>query len=250
MSGGAKAAMGRLGPVVLLLVLAAGGGCADLGRYAEDRGKDFVDCFTLQGGFGFPAACEIRATDWLVAGVGMAFSTKWGIEGRETVSGHPALHFGLPVFPLLPWTRALLGDLRKRHWHAVLCTYGSVEDFNLASTGPSRPPRRVAESIVLFDLASIPEFREEERYRRKLIDAFDVHVDATMLLSARAGFSAGQFADFLLGFTTLDIAEDDSQVSEDRAPCSGAKGRQRRRKQRREECQLDHEVRSGPGAGP
>jgi len=38
-------------------------GCAGLGKYAKDRGNDFLDCFTAQGGIGLGLpAVEVHAT--------------------------------------------------------------------------------------------------------------------------------------------------------------------------------------------
>jgi hypothetical protein len=120
----------------------------------------------------------------------------------------------LAIFGHSPtWEKEFEADGSLRRWY----TYLSKSHWN---EGWTDSELRVAKSILLFDVTSIPRFAY---YRdgggahfeeRKTIEALDVHVDATLALlvgpSVRLGFSPGQLADFVLGFFGLDIAGDDT----------------------------------------
>ena len=235
-------AMKWIGLIVLILCT----GCAGVGKYARDRGNDFLDCFTAQGGLGLGLpAVELHATDWLTTGAGCSLGVRWGLQG-----GDPGLwsvtQFGVPLLPLLtplvyrkPPPADLLrdgdvsrtrppddllwdGDVRWLYTY-VSRTYQGLPFFNTHGL-------RVSKSVLLFDVTCIPKFAyhydahggilsgwsyELVHEKRKLVEALDVHVDATAALllgpSVRLGFSPGQFADFVLGFFGLDIAGDDAK---------------------------------------
>ena len=210
-----------------LTVLVFCTGCASLGKYTKDRGNDFLDCFTAQGGFGGPLpAVELRATHWVTTGAGFAFGEKWGIEGRKAVT-MDYRQMGL-VGPLGLTSGE---DFEKDGSLKDLYTY-----YSFSSEGEPTLLRRckgvrVSKSVLLFDVTSIPRFayhhdcgpslRSSSRLiqeERKLVEALDVHVDATAALllgpSVRLGFSPGQFADFVLGFFSLDIAGDDAETQQ------------------------------------
>ncbi|MBM4040757.1 MAG: hypothetical protein FJ290_19815 [Planctomycetes bacterium] len=206
-------------------------GCAGLGKYATDRGNDFLDCFTALGGIGGPLpGVELHATHCLTTGAGLTSSLKWGIVGRQA---GPALllsnqmGLGLPaVLRLLKseWSNQFEkdGDL------SLLYTYISESDVQSDVYGP-RSGMRTSKSVFLFDVTCIPRyaynyqgsllFRSNcsgpEYEERRPIEALDLHLDATAALlvgpSVRLGFSPGQFADFVLGFFGLDIAGDDAK---------------------------------------
>ncbi|MBM4040756.1 MAG: hypothetical protein FJ290_19810 [Planctomycetes bacterium] len=206
-------------------------GCAGLGKYATDRGNDFLDCLTAQAGVGFLLpAVELRATHWVTAGAGFAVSEKWGLDGREAVTrGYSQAGFGMPgVLHLLGFE----SDKDFEDDGALKPFYTYTSRIHITPTFPlaSGKGLRVSKCILLFDVTSIPRFAyhydHDLRWRplepprlireeRKLVEALDVHVDVTAALllgpSLRLGFSPGQFADFVLGFFGLDIAGDDAK---------------------------------------
>jgi len=209
-----------------LTVLVLCAGCGGLGKYADERGNDFLDCFTAQAGIGgWVPAFELHATDWVTTGAGYTYSFKWGLEGRHAVQrtylqgGALALPLGV-VFPDV----GLDLDPKKEGALRFLYTYGSYTNKPSSGfLGIFGSPHKLRKSILFFDTTSLPglayhpterggggRFVQEER---PLVQALDMHVDVTPALwlgpSFRFGFSPGQFADFLLGFFGLDIAEDD-----------------------------------------
>jgi hypothetical protein len=208
----------RILPFVLLLA-----GCADFGAYMTDRGNDFLDCFKLQAGIGLLADAEVRVTDYVSFGAGIAAGTRWGIDGRDLVGFNEYsqldIHVGLPFTPWIFWIlpESMPGERRE----GTIQNY--LTDYNIRVGGMGWS-RRTDKSILFFDMTAFERFRENEeieiregnlkpffvKKERKLIDALDVEVGATCGLSARAGFSPGQFADFLLGWFGLDIAGDDT----------------------------------------
>ena len=194
----------RRSAAVVALALALCTGCARVGRYAKDRGNDFLGCFKLQGGYGFPADVEMQATDWLATGAGVAMSKRWGLEGRRLREGDD-FHAGLPVVPTVYWLsseRSPLDDAGLR----AFCTDHSIREFFWF--GDSEHGRETG-SILVLNLCRVLDCGRNPD--RKLIDAFDVDVAATLLLSARVGFSPGQFLDFAAGLATFDLAGDDSE---------------------------------------
>jgi len=220
-----------------LALLAAG--CARPAAYWENRWRDLADCFAVEVGYGVGIGIEVGASDWGAAGVGCAESHKYGFVGRHPVGpthcnnvdsqvGFPATWFGnsLPVGaenPYRPWIR-LFAPLSLFYYEERHCPpIGAID-----SDGGSL--RRVTVSVLGVNMAALAKNRGREE-GANLADAFEVDLGATLMpVSARIGFSFGQFPDFLLGWTTLDIAGDDEagqspppltpqDTQEDAAPC-------------------------------
>ncbi len=84
-------------------------GCAGLGKYAKERGNDFLDCFQAHGGYGVGADVHVRATRLIAAGAGGSWSRQWGMDGRDFVETDNT-HIGPPVSSVY-W--ALLGTSRQ-----------------------------------------------------------------------------------------------------------------------------------------
>lgn len=178
--------------------------------YAADRALDLVDCVKFEVGYGGVADVEVRATDWVSTGLGAAGSFRWGFDGRQLV-GFPRAkhsgvthHYGFPIVPIRSWLS--LEPYEHDGWVRFFYTDLWVRDRRFFS--PSQEPRRVAKSIVLFDLTALPRFREPGD-RRDPVRAYDLHVGASLLGSLRIGLSPGQLADFVLGWFGGDLAGDD-----------------------------------------
>jgi len=195
-------------------------GCAGPGRYWRDRGNDLLDCFTLEAGIGFGADVELHATDLIATGAGLGVSFKRGLPAGEPGSAHVGLPF-LPILSVLhdrqdrrlcggqdsPHDEMLLGGLPE--FLQFLITDRSVRDADLGSMLRGGDSGRPTASILFLNVLPFAPKKEWER-PSSLANIFDVDVGATLMpLSARVGFSPGQFADFVLGFFGLDVARDD-----------------------------------------
>jgi hypothetical protein len=68
---------------------------------------------------------------------------------------------------------------------------------------------KVTRTVLVWSLTDV--WDGDQRHAERLADAFEVDVGGTFFpISARAGFSFGQFLDFLLGLLTVDLAGDDA----------------------------------------
>ena len=224
-------------PVLLLFIftLMCSSGCASAGAYFRDRGNDFLDCFKLQVGIGLLADAEMRATDLFSAGVGVAAGTRWGIDGRHIVGFGECMgldmHVGLPFAPFCFWIFPQPQESNDEDEDGDGVARYFYTDYNIREGGrefiivpPERWSRRTSKSILLLDMTVFERFREPEerqvheeglqwfsvKREHKLVDAFDIEVGATLGLSARVGFSLGQFLDFVTGWFGLDLAKDDT----------------------------------------
>jgi len=179
-------------------------GCARPASYWQNRVRDLAQCSTVAAGIGLGLDAEIHVTDWVGTGVGASVTAKygWGIgyPVGDDVSSWPCLerHVGFPI----------------RHL-ALVCAPRWATPNELPPSGPeflitdaTWRIRRTA-SVLLVNLAS---FHRGGGWVSdvRTIDRFGIDVGATLLVpSVRVGFNPAQFLDFLLGWTTLDIAGDD-----------------------------------------
>lgn len=166
---------------IVLAVAFSGVSCANPGAYWADRGLDFVDCFKVSGGLGMGLDVHARVTDYYSIGFGFADTVNAGFNGRKLEISNN-MHAGVVGYDLYVKSRLLSTGENVR----VNNTYISVLGF------------------VLFDYDSI--------FKNAVVaDRFDIEVAATLVyLNARVGFRLGQFADFLLGWTGVDIGYDDT----------------------------------------
>ena len=197
-----------------IALLAAGllTGCARLGSYLRDRGASLGRCFTAQAGLGLPAAIEVGVTDLLTTGAGGAVSLKAGFDGGEWLSARD-LQVGFPVLPFALWLVPPQPDFQGDYALTYFYTYASkrTESWLLLW---NNEPTRVAKSILFFDVTALPRYRyhcwvhaplmglavDKCGYDERPADrALDLHVDVTLLVSVRLGFSPVRFAEFLLG---------------------------------------------------
>jgi hypothetical protein len=204
--------------VVVVLALAVLPGCAGFGTYMKDRGNDLLDCVKLQVGFGQVAEAQLEATQWVSTGFGMCGAFLWGIEGRK-IGPVERFHAGIPAYNLVvSRLRTGRGCLRYVTGNSRIVVPGTPRDETLYETA----------SIFAFNVLCLPSVGEEWEGApppRKLTDSFDIAIGVTFApLSARAGFSLGQFADFLLGLTTLDVSGDDTGAPSDTSATLGESG--------------------------
>jgi hypothetical protein len=192
----------------------------------KSRGNDFLDIFKLQAGTGWIAGVHFRATHWVTAGAAIEFdkARRTGLEGRRavtTVSEHHGFPLALLVRPLLA-SLGLSGD--GGHDYRDFVT-----DWCLRWEADGDPENLLTatNSILVFDALSLPACRKvlaDDRptgrppvqfLDRRPIQALDIEVSGTVLpVSFLFGLSLGELADFLAGWTTLDMAGDDIMANQ------------------------------------
>jgi hypothetical protein len=207
-----------------LAVLSAG--CSHPGTYWQNRALDFVDCFDVEVGIGGVVDLEVNATDWFGTGIGLSDTEKWGFAGRHWISranGNNAdMHMGFPVTMALaedqvppaegccvgPLAQFLVLDGESRHDESW--SFQPDPQRPVREAGRRSPLYRSRESVLGVNLPDRMRGETGRDAPAKLADAFQVDVSATVMpLSARVGFSFGQFADLILGFVGFDVAGDD-----------------------------------------
>ena len=194
----------------LLLGLLAG--CArprSVGGYFVDRGRDFVECFRLSGGYAW--GVHVRAQALIIeAGMGVARGKKYGWDGP--------------------------GGVGKWHWRKITCSAwapivfeyttdarGVDEDAALGPFlrprfGDAEPPELPADLVCLRGGALVTGYNWRQQRRAipkgtRVADLYWIEVDATVMpASLRVGFNPAQLIDWLAGFACLDMLGDDRWV--------------------------------------
>jgi hypothetical protein len=221
--------------LVLAALVMLGVGCSRPGVYWQNRALDFADCFRGEVGTGYGLDIQVGATDWLAAGLGGSSSQMVGFVGRHPVGAQHGndrnAHIGFPVCNVLVPVALLAGEeIDYENPLLLFC----CAPFMLADAQYRNVPRsKTYQSWIPFvdqrecsplyrEVASgfginIVALADSDRGRGlcapgpKLVDAFEVDIGATLVVvSARGGFSFGQFADLVLGVFGLDIAGDDT----------------------------------------
>jgi len=186
--------------VVVLAVV--GVGCRSVGRYFEDRARDFGDCFIAEFGYGLGLDVHVMLTDAISTGVGMGYARVVGVRHGVFYNAYN-FHAGIPAWPFL-----LLFDSesRKEPWITDQAQTGISDDPIVV------PPGYAARSVLFANISLYERKPWRAGYRNEMMAAFDVEVGAVLgFVAFRAGFSLGQFVDFLLGWFGLDIAGDDKR---------------------------------------
>lgn len=189
--------------VLAVLVAATLSGCASTGGYWTDRGRDAADIFTVTGGLGLGAKVRVGPV-----ATGLLFqSDTVGLRGGGTVQTDydnfdiVLLCSGLENFSQKPLDLDKVNlDSETKCWRGK--EYRSDMGFFF------HVPR---EKYV--DTCSTPGFREFF-YHTKWPYYTQIDVVAAAIPSVRFGFNPGELLDFLLGFTTLDIADDDTAAQQ------------------------------------
>lgn len=162
-----------------IILLALLSGCAS-GGYIRNRGRDAADIFTATVGIGAGAKARIGPLQLGVIGnVDM-----WGLRGGQF--GDVAYYETYTRDFLLPWpSDGLFGEERYE--------YQFVRGL---------PKRRGKDYIAKSRIPLIGTANQSEYYTQ-------IEVVVAIGGSLRVGFNPGELLDFLLGWTTVDIYEDD-----------------------------------------
>jgi hypothetical protein len=187
----------------------------------KNRAMDFVDCFKADVGYGLGIGAHVRATEFFSGGAGAGMFNKVGFKGRYTgkwkdaMIGWPFPNMVFALYANVPNAEALVAIFCIP---AHGCIIGYESDFSL------------------LEMEELWEFREGELvdggYAAVTLFAVNIfafcpgQVGGTEYLDIEVGiFAAGvachigfspiEFLDFLLGWTTLDIAGDDYKPETD-----------------------------------
>jgi len=218
----------------ILVLLGLGSGCATQSVFLNDRWNDFADCFKGDVGYGFGLGAHVRATELFSVGAGGGYMWKNGFKGRyvgewtDILLGWPVANviFAFNVLPdvcgsstfgnngsdkifglllLIPMNEASIGRQVKELGGEPPCFATEFFDGGFST-----------HSIVGLNILPL-ECRHPEdpqtlppRYVSPAIELLDIEAGVMAgFVSLHFGFSPGQFADFLLGWCGLDIADDD-----------------------------------------
>jgi len=164
-------------------------GCASTGGYFVDRGRDATDIVTLCVGVGAGAKAQLGPLHTgLIADVDLA-----GLRGGRLFVFHRDNHLGLP---------------NSIDLEAVL--YGTSWFYHDLHSYAEDQRRKYFSSTPFDPNWPLPIFRLSDANPGGSASYY-TQVEAVVALgpSIRLGFNPGELLDFILGWTTLDIFNDD-----------------------------------------
>jgi len=193
-----------------------GSGCAGFGAYMRDRGNDLADCFTVRVGRGYGLGARFQVTNYFGAAVGFSQERKVGYFGREPVevrgfwAGIPAPQI-VSAAPFLAVPSSAMSKKEQyftpfewlKMWFTMMLTteWASYEK-GLITESDRFLGVNLAEFTEPGWLDPPPPFIREKLFIEVGVALFAVGFDI--------GFNPAEFADFLLGWFSLDIAGDDA----------------------------------------
>jgi hypothetical protein len=184
-----------------------GTGCASVGHYFEDRGRDLADIVDLKGGESMGLGVKVEATLYLGVGLGIAEqgrSVEW--YGRERVRApvNPNKRFDGMFVHLI----VLGGDTYRGGMH------GWSDDPSWLKPGP--PATYNSLNFLALNMVAL-----RNRIQPPFLDRFRFGGEV-LLPEVQGGIylNVGQILDFVLGIFTIDIGDDDRAgvVPEEEAP--------------------------------
>lgn len=159
-------------------------GCAGMGDYWKDRALDFTDVFDVKAGYGLGlVGAKVEVTDYVGTGLGIFMGPAWEKYGRDVVlPGGGALWLGIFGADGVSPACQTYDGYKPEFFFFLFHCHGDMKDVR------NRPP---------------------------LISRFRVGAEAFCLIPWLGFYlNLGELADFITGFTTLDIAGDDEPPPE------------------------------------
>ena len=173
--------MNRTIQLILAAVVAATvSGCASTGGYLADRGRDAADIFTVAAGVGLGAKARIGPV-----GTGLLVQTDMiGLRDGYFFTSSPS---------------------EKSMYYDVLLIYRAEDNaHNYNNNRKDNLKRKMNFPFIYEDLpAHLPACHW-----------YQIEAVAALGPSVRLGFNPGELVDFLLGFATVDIFNDDLAAKE------------------------------------
>jgi hypothetical protein len=193
----------------LLLSCAVFSGCT----YSKNRANDFLDSMRLSVGVGFGVGVQAKATGFFHPSFGLGGAAQkfgWDTRGPEVGTWHEVEGFfpvGTLIMPMQPLPNSEHSEGLTLPWMYQRSSAGStkVGSYLFFSTPPS--DERLKEGSTAWRWIA-------------LIFDFEAGFSAP-IINARVGANPPELIDFLLGWTTLDIAGDDATVEGTDPPQKG-----------------------------
>lgn len=198
-------AMAGIAQIALLAILVLTiGGCASAKTYFVDRGRDAADIFTATVGRGYGATARVGPLH-----AGLAMVVDWtgirnGCLPSETHWAHRDPLGGTIDHFLVP-----MGFYGRHLGPSISFGSEAFPDRGLIGS----PTRAIVTAESPFPFFSIPypssrDVPVSAQTTAKYLT--QVEVAGGLWFGARLGFSPGELVDFILGWTTLDIFDDDT----------------------------------------
>ena len=186
-------------------------------QYVKDRSLDFLDQYRISVGAG--SVVGVRSSNLGLVDTGLMF----GIKPNAARLGW---RYGSPLFfnendttmdadqaEIIKTTHIVDMDYGKGSYHSARESFALLPAlFTWTDSTPTDFEWQVpeegddfADNNWLWSPAAI----SENRYAQ--IHAFDVEFEVGLLVYLDFGFSPGELIDFLVGFTTIDLAADDGR---------------------------------------
>jgi hypothetical protein len=180
----------------LLLGLCAG--CSSPG-YMGNRVRDAADIFTVTAGLNYGAKARVGPF-------------RVGLFGGSDYAGLRAGEMGLPFQPFGSSEEVI--DLEM--------TAMSAENFEPdLQTAKRRGKLFMSEGMICF---AIPDADKDASRRQQAAYFSECEVAVGLFGGLRLGFNPGELLDFILGWTTLDLYDDDLRQEEANKPAAGNAG--------------------------
>lgn len=204
-----------LAPAAALVTATAfAAGCeTPVGRYFANRARDFGECFRLEMGGGVGLGGGVNAAGLVHLGIHGG-----GLDSRLAVGwayGH-GYAFGLPTSGRTDGSGDAYPPLGTMAWHGITGQWHRATRGEPGSEGYRSVHRCILLLPCVFsrvgnDDRLLWEREDSAVVRKARVHAFDIEVSAyALVVGAAAGFSPGEFLDFLAGWFGLDLAGDDS----------------------------------------
>jgi hypothetical protein len=200
----------KLLPLLALIALCGSGCSTAVGYYFGNRAKDFGECFRLNAGLGVGLGVDAKVAGLLHVGFsGGVSSPRYSMGWR----------YGAPfAFGLGDPGGSLIGDVHTPVSH-YLAPDGYKWLLHMGEAYPTRPGgrRTSVHGCYWFLPAAFSGVNKKWLWSEQArpptwerLHIFDIELGATLgFVHAQAGFSPGEFVDFVLGWFGVDIADDD-----------------------------------------
>jgi hypothetical protein len=181
--------------------------CAQFGTYLENRAFDLADPFMVRVGYGLGAHVSFQATRVGPSVVlGISQIRKCGFIGREYVYSSEAF-LGIALIGARGYDE--FGTMGGKDYFYNFGTRGFID--------------MTAEVLFIsegcYALLLGPQVEDKVIFQRdfnknQLKHLFWIEADVCVFGDLNVGFNPYEFADFLLGFFTIDISDDDKHFSQ------------------------------------